>query len=467
MRKFYISFGIVLASVMIGCGSKDTESEKVQCASQGAVSNLTQESYKKEPEMIDFFCRQMNLSLDELTIIHNFSTESVPGSKECQFEIGVNQDVEHSGTYIIGHYPDGLWRIVKRLSNSEESELGFQSFGDADLYEQIYSSIQQEVPKENVLQPEIDSSTVCPYEETRLDTNAIWEAYSGYLNQDDQYMVSYIGDVSDGWRQGVFRDGKWVVKHMPSIRNQAEDYYYTGLPDDTMWYCNGKVIQVYNKESEQIAKMDIKKWQEKNGIQASEEDDAKIVRCQSAYAILYGKQQGVQKSFLVNVRTGKMIKVYEGTVYGTCIENKLYSCDENNIFKVYNLNTGEYEKYIDISSIKKEYGTGKRYIGYSQSLPGFFELYNFDIPGIEAYNASVKFDIYKGTLYFIYFSGVYRYNEKENKLEKILDGKKMLLYKEMYGSFTVGKEEQIYMLGFQGGGDDEGATDFLYLRKKG
>ena len=184
-------------------------------------------------------------------------------------------------------------------------------------------------------------------------------------------------------------------------------------------------------------------------------------------AILYGKQQGVQKSFLVNVRTGEMIKVYEGTVYGTCIENKLYSCDENNIFKVYNLNTGEYEKYIDVSSIKKEYGTGKRYIGYSQSLPGFFELYNFDIPGIEAYNASVKFDIYKGTLYFSYFSGVYRYNEKENKLEKILDGEKMLLYKEMYGSFTVGKEEQIYMLGFQGGGDDEGATDFLYLRKKG
>lgn len=71
-----------------------------------------------------------------------------------------------------------------------------------------------------------------------------------------------------------------------------------------------------------------------------------------------------------------------------------------------------------------------------------------------------------GEVYFSYFSGVYRYNREEKKLEQIVDGEKQKLFKDMFGSIAVGVDGKIYMLGFIGGGDDEGPIDFLYMTPK-
>ena len=51
-------------------------------------------------------------------------------------------------------------------------------------------------------------------------------------------------------------------------------------------------------------------------------------------------------------------------------------------------------------------------------------------------------------------------------LEKIVDSKNQKLFPDMHGEFQVGSDGKIYMLGFLGGGDDEGPIDFLYMTPK-
>lgn len=135
--------------------------------------------------------------------------------------------------------------------------------------------------------------------------------------------------------------------------------------------------------------------------------------------------------------------------------------------KITDWKTGEVRECLDLSPVIEEGKAEKNYFTYSKEEG---ELYTLEGQLGESFvssgNYSIKLSVYKDTLYICYYSGVYRYNSEKKVLEKILDGKKQPNFQKMYGNFDVGRDEKIYMLGFLGGGDDEGANDFLYLSKK-
>ncbi len=168
------------------------------------------------------------------------------------------------------------------------------------------------------------------------------------------------------------------------------------------------------------------------------------------------------------METGKEKKISSEHIRGRQDGDFLYSLDEEkHLFTVRNL-FGEIITCIDLQAILHEYMDGAHcayYDGLNHALKGFdSETPHYDIAGLFAGAVGgIRYDLYGGNVYFSYCSGVYRWNQEKNTLEKILDGSTCRYFSDMYGNFAVGKEESIYMLGYLGGGDDETASDFLYF----
>lgn len=485
-KRFFVGFIAAAMLILTACGVSEKETGKQEADTEGTAGEIRPEyvdAYEWDMRGIDFFCEVMGVQKDQITLNHNF-TDTVGLS--C-FDIGIEGNPDQSGTYIMQWYTDSEemeHKVINRqLSHKELDDRGIHvpfSSHARQVYEIIYDSAwEKEREGIDLVKPPIDDSFVQSYKETRLGTDPIWESYSGYIDSDGYYRVSYIGDVSDGWRQGIFKKGKWKTWQMPPIEDEGPDYYYFGGSDDRIWYYNyisdyymsrvtDTVLKVYNEKAKKIAEINTTEWVEKNGMK--NKNTVEVTALSGTMAIFRFKDmEDNDKCFLVDAATGEIKREYDRPLSGQCYGDYLYEYSGNgtDILKIINWKTGEITECLDLSGIRGEYEKAGNFIAYNTYInEGFSQLYNDEIPDIEAGRQPIRSCVYDGTLYLSYFSGVYRYNQKEKKLEKILNGEDHPEFQKMYGDFDVGTDERIYMLGFLGGGDDEGACDFLYLKKK-
>ncbi len=478
-RNIYKGILVCTLLLLTACGVQSQEMEKVNEVpkKQPGIREEYREAYEKDPDGIDFFCEYMEVEKDKLTLYHNFTDNN---GISC-FEIGVDKMPEKTGTYMMYQYTEEsdakkYWRLMRGVSDRELDDMRDRynlSHNNAlSIYEVLYDGIWEKgLDGLSPVKPEIDASGVKEYTETLLGTNPIWEAYSGYVNAEGDFCVSYVGDVSDGWRQGVFQDGKWKTWQMPALEDKGPDYYFFMGNDNRIWHYDSSsktLLRLYGKKGKVLGEIDVSVWMKKNGLVNKGFVDVVAVTDHEAI-FNFTDQEGRDRGFLVDVTTGKPEKEYASSIRGTCYGDYVYEyfSSGNDILKIVNWKTGECTGCLDLSGIRREYSRGGYYVGYLNVMDrGLRELTNDEIPGIEDGREPIRYCVYEDHLYFSFFSGVYRYNPEENKLEKLVDGSKLPKFQEMYGDFAVGKGESIYLLGFLGGGDDEGATDFLYLTKK-
>lgn len=482
-RNIYKGILVCILLFITACGARSQKVEKVnEVAKKETVKKEPEireeyrEAYEKDPEGIDFFCEYMEVEKDKLTLYHNFTDEN---GISC-FDIGVDKMPEKTGTYMMYQYMEEsdakeYWRLMRGVSDKELDDCGIHvpySNDDLSIYEVIYDEIwERGLDGLSPVKPEIDASGVKEYTETLLGTGPIWEAYSGYVNAEGDFCVSYVGDVSDGWRQGVFQDGKWKTWQMPALEDEGPDYYFFAGNDNRIWYYDSlskTLLRLYGKKGKMLGEIDVSAWMRENGLVTKGIVDVVAVTDREAI-FNFTDQEGRDRGFLVDVTTGESEKEYASSIRGACYGDYVYEYfgSGNDILKIVNWKTGECTGCLDLSEIRREYSRGGYYVGYLNVMDkGLRELTNDEIPGIGNGREPIRYCVYEDHLYFSFFSGVYRYDPEENKLEKLVDGSKLPKFREMYGNFAVGREESIYLLGFLGGGDDEGATDFLYLTKK-
>lgn len=476
-------FLIALLSVLCftACGKKETKKEvKKEVTGQTEKEKTVSDVSDGHTYLLERFCEVMDVEKKDLGLTFNYENEG-----NVSYDITVKGREDLAGTYVFVQYDNWL-RIARKITNQEKQErklVEVMGYDDAHrmLYEVLYDSEEAEV-KEHINKRgtartlPIDSSRVKKYKEEKLGTGDIWECWNGYINNDNHFMVSYYGDTSS-WTQGVFQNGKWITKQLPVPGGGYEYYYCSTFESDTLWYFNPykQKLKVSNKNAQIICDIKLSKWCEKNGV-GSVDDVIKLPNGKAIFNCLPDKWEGEDyrahfvrwetednaKAFLVDLKTRKVVKKFDRSIHGNYSAGKIYYFNNSaNLMEIINPETGETEELLDLSNVYNAGGYGVKYMAYNDVM-NCIEHIDFakcDYP--------VKCSINDGEVYFSYYSGVYYYNKKEQKLEQIVDGTKQELFREMQGSIAVDKDgEHIYMLGFIGGGDDEGPNDFLCMTKK-
>lgn len=486
-------FAGVLAAVVLtlpGCeGFEKTARDKVVTGAAveeskdvdvlGDGGQPVQEENEKYAEEIEFFCEALKVPKDQLTLYHGFSD---PNGNHC-LDIGVQGDLEKSGTFIIGWFFDYREeiehrRILKVVSDQELDDNGVHlSFSNKpfDVCKLVYDSRWEEklLGMEELVpvKPEIDDSFVKKYKETLLGTGSIWESYDGFIDDKGDYCVSYVGDVSDGWVKGVFDGKDWKCSRIPELQDEGADYNFFGGSLDGIWYYDyytEKILRGYASDGKKKVEMDVSQWVNDQDLPVKGNVEIHILNNRKAI-FSYKDDSDARHSVLVGLPEGTIERKYAAPFSGISQGDTLYEYlgPSMELCKMTDWKTGEVRECLDLSPIIEEGQAEKNYFTYNKETGDLFTLEGqLGESYVSSGNYSIKLSVYKDTLYICYYSGVYRYNSEKKVLEKILDGKKQPKFQQMYANFDVGKDENIYMLGFLGGGDDEGANDFLYLRKK-
>lgn len=458
-------------------GAAVEKSKEADALGKGGQPN--QEEYEKYADVIDFFCEAMKTSKDRITLYHNYTD---PYGADC-FDIGVLGDSEKSGTYLIGYYFDYLEErehrcIYKMVSDQELDDNGIHlpfSNKPFDVCKVVYDSSWEEklqgmrdvVP----VKPEVDDSFVKKYKETLLGTGSIWEVFDGFIDERGNYCVSYVGDVSDGWVRGVFDGKNWKCSRVPELQDEGPDYNFFGGSLDRIWYYDyfsEKILRGYAADGKKKVEMDVSQWVKDQGLPVKGNVGIHILNNRKAIFSYYD-DGAAGHSVLVDLSEGTVEREYAAPFSGISQGDTLYEYLGPGIelCKITDWKTGQVKECLDLSPIIEEAQADKNYRAYSKETGEFSDLESrLGVSYVSSGNYSIKLSVYKDTLYICYYSGVYRYNSEKKVLEKILDGKKHPKFQQMCANFDVGKDENIYMLGFLGGGDDEGANDFLYLTKK-
>ncbi|MCI8365035.1 MAG: hypothetical protein HFG34_08810 [Eubacterium sp.] len=437
------------------------------------------EDYEKYADAINFFCEAMNVPKDQLTLYDGFTDTK---GNYC-LDIGIQGNPEKSGTYVIGwflQYHEEIESrcILKIVSDQELDDNGVHlSFSNKpfDVCKMIYDSSWEEKLRgmENLVpvKPEIDDSFVKTYKETLLGTGKIWESYDGFIDEKGNFCVSYVGDVSDGWVKGVFDGKDWKCSRISELQDEGADYNFFGGTFDSIWYYDyytEKILRGYMSDGKKKVELDVSQWVKDQGLPVKGNVEIHILNNRKAIFSYYD-DAAERHSVLVGLPEGTIERKYAASFSGISQGDTLYEYlgPGMELCKITDWKTGEVRECLDLSPIIEEGKAEKNYFTYSRETGELFTLEGqLGESYVSSGNYSIKLSVYKDTLYVCYFSGVYRYNSEKKVLEKILDGKKQPQFQKMYGNFDVGKDEKIYMLGFLGGGDDEGANDFLYLTKK-
>lgn len=453
--------------------SNATVDEEVNDSQEKRAAEIEEKSrtaYLRNPDAIDLFCKVMKVEKKDLTLIYNFNTEE---NLTC-YDIGVKGKPDLAGTYIFTEYiekDDQVTRgIAKKVTSKEKEERNLkEKLGEkqcnAKLYEFIYHSDEAEdMGKDSAELLPIDTSHVKEYKEERFGTGDIWECWNGYINEDDNFAVSYYGDVS-GWTSGVFQNKKWTTRINSAIGDETEYHYFTDY--DMLWNFDSDTqrLQVGDKNGKEICDIQLEKWCEENDMpKGIVKEVTALSKEQAIFSCLPDyRKENEYKAFIVDLKSGKSKKSYDRKLGGINVNGLLYMFySYTNVLEVVDLETGESVETVDYSSITDSTDDSIEYVIYSDEMGAFCEVENGkgDYPVRHCVNRN------NGEVYFSYFSGVYRYNREEKKLEQIVDGEKQKLFKDMFGSIAVGADGKIYMLGFIGGGDDEGPIDFLYMTPK-
>ena len=417
------------------------------------VKEKGEDAYQKAPKCIDFFCENQKVRKEDLQLGYIFEKKDGKIKQHC-YEIQVLGEEGKTGRYIFC-YDEKKEQVVLLAKYMSEVDVS------THYYEVMYDKDKKEIKnKEEYQIPTILTGKEYEYEETLTDTDDIWECYNGYVNEQGEYATSYYGDTCD-WEQGVFRNEKWKVKAMEKPKH-LEDYYCDNATDGSLWYYNDKVLKVWSKDGKTKWVINISDWKEKNDMKGKGAVEITPLVEHRAIFTVEGKD-----SYLVNLKNGEIEFHYPFLVQGECFGKNVcqYNGSEEDLFQLVNWKTGKVKCRLNLSDIRYDPKGMKNYICYSLLRD---ECYFYQVDHEEINNAKKAIDccMYEDELYFSSGMGVYRYDEKENVLVRILDGDKYSKYRNMFSDFDVGKDEHIYMLGYYGFGDDEGATDFLYLTKK-
>lgn len=491
MRKGW-GFAGVLAAVVLtlpGCEGFEkpvreqvvtgaaVEKEK-EAEARKETSRPLPDDYEKYANEIDFFCEAMKVPKDQLILYDGFTDTN---GNHC-LDIGIQGDPEKSGTYVIGwflDYPEEIERrsILKVVSDQELDDNGVHlSFSNKpfDVCKLVYTSSWKEklqgmedlVP----VKPEIDDSFVKKYKETLLGTGSIWECYNGFIDVKGNYCVSYVGDVSDGWVKGVFDGKNWKRFRIPELQDEGADYNFFSGNLDGIWYYDyytEKILRGYAADGKKKVELDVSQWVKDQALPVKGSVEIHILNSKKAIFSYYDDGDA-RHSVLVRLPEGTIERKYAAPFSGISQGDTLYEYlgPGMELCKITDWKTGEVRECLDLSPVIEEGKAEKNYFTYSKETGELSTLENqLGESYVSLGNYSIKLSVYKDTLYICYYSGVYRYNREKKVLEKILEGKDLPKFQQMYADFDVGKDENIYMLGFLGGGDDEGANDFLYLTK--
>ena len=206
-------------------------------------------------------------------------------------------------------------------------------------------------------------------------------------------------------------------------------------------------------------------WYKKNHLEKDPTDKYNIVPLTREKAIFNCNLESKEKqaSYVVDLKTMKIERSFDVAMYGSYYDGIFYNFDnDKNILEMIDVETGETKEKLDYSAISEGIPESIHYRSYNEEMQelDYLEYWKGDEPIRYCVNENT------GEVYFSYFNGVFHYNKKTKTLEKIVDSKNQKLFPDMHGEFQVGSDGKIYMLGFLGGGDDEGPIDFLYMTPK-
>ena len=455
-----------LGITAVSCGKKETKPMQEQShQNTDEIKPASKQAYEECPEAIDYFCKTMGVKKQELNLIFNF--KSMYGN--YSYDVGVTGKPELTGTYIFtdtyAYTEDPVgerWYIAKKVTAREKKERNLEEkLGDwcnDYLYEEI---CPEETEKDSAaVKLSIDESTVKKYKEKRFGTDAIWECWSGEIDKNDRFSVSYYGDTS-GWKTGYFDGKKWKIQQHVAVGD--EQYYHYDTAAGLLWNFDGKRLTVGDQTGKTVYNFTMSEWRKKNEL----EEDPACDRCNimpltKTKAVFHCNLSEKDKvmSYIVDLRTLKVEKSFDRALYGSYYGGDFYNFDINKkTLEIVDLRTGETKEKVDYSAILEGVVETGIYLNYNEEMQGFVEA--DDNMGDESIRYCVNPNT--GEVYFSYFNGVFHYNQETKKLEKIVDSKNLKLFPEMCGTMEVGADGKIYMLGFLGGGDDEGPIDFLYM----
>ena len=455
-----------LSIAAVSCGKKGTEPTQEQSQQiKDEIKPVSKQAYEECPDAIDYFCSVMEVKKQQLNLIFNFKTPHGAYS----YDIGVDGKQDVTGSYIFftdiyketEDSEEETWSIAKKVTEAEkkernlEKELGFRC--NKNLYEKLNFEEPEEDPE--AVKLSIDESTVKKYDEKRLDTDAIWECWNGYIDQTDHFAVSYYGDTS-GWKTGQFDGKKWKMQQH-TVFGDGE-YYGYGAEAGLLWGFDGKRLMAGDKNGKTLYDFTISEWLKKNHLEQDATDKYTIERLTQKKVIFNRNLESKKRiaSYVVDLKTLKVERSFDRELCGCYYEGIFYRFDsDKNILELINLETGETKEKVDYSAISEGIPESIPYRSYNEEMQelDYIEYWKGDEPIRYCVNENT------GEVYFSYFNGVFHYNRETKALEKIVDSKNQKLFPDMHGEIQVGSDGKIYMLGFLGGGDDEGPVDFLYM----
>lgn len=242
-----------------------------------------------------------------------------------------------------------------------------------------------------------------------------------------------------------------------------EEYYHYAAGAGLLWNFDGKRLIAGDQTGKTIYDFTMAEWYKANHLKEERKVEGyNIVPLTKKKAIfnlnLYDQDRVM--SYIVDLKTKKAEKSFHQALYGCYYDGDFYHFDTNkNTLEIIDLKTGETKEKLDYSSISEGAPESITYLNYDGEMQGFVEVE--ESKGEETISYCVNPNT--GEVYLSYFNGVYHYNKEKKTLEKIVEAKDLKYFPDMFGNIEVGADGRIYMLGFIGGGDDEGPNDFLYM----
>jgi len=473
MKQILMSL-VIVSIILVGC--ENTEENKI----------------KELPEDVQVLCQYLGEKPENVIVSENKTKqkENKDDTIYASYIVNVKSNEEKSGYYCVSLHTKGERRyvhIAKEVKVSEREEKDIQWKKSTRLCYDLYEGPVDEVrkQKQEYIVPEIDKSQVKEYEVTR-ESYLTFTAGSGYLDEDNDYKVAYLGYPSSKWKIKEYSPNGWVkkkVKTSDEIPNTAPEFVHFGA-DETFWYKDEELLMVTDREGNVIGKLDLNQLKEEQAISDEELtvsylEDAKVI-----FSYLTEKHE--EKSILVDVKTGNVEKEYDMALVGETFGDKLVKYDQgSDCVEVIYWKTGTVLYQLDLNNIRllswedeERAPLEGKYIAYSEKGKdeiGFHSVYKEELKGYEKISCQpMRFSIYKNQFYIIYESGVYRYDETSETLIQILDGEKTSYFdlmcdvysvkeENVYADVVVGEDEKIYMLALWGNDEDE----FMYLEPKG
>ena len=474
MKRKFFALGMICSLLFVGCdGKKMSESTSIPMP----TFEENKEDYEDEIEPIQTpMPSKEELTSENVMALSNvlhIKLETIEVETCCSedgviyFKYHVNaEDKEKNGCYYIDkvEYKTGtkitIAKEVKKREIKEKNLPTELSYDCSVLCRLIYNGSLEGIHTTKNFDtyeiPVVDTSSLRNYETKRMevkdcyvyggmDIEGYFQTYTKYNKVKDR-----IGAVKSKYNKGfvVKKEKIMVPKNVSTPAFENFGYY----ANDQYWYNNSHFIEIYDAQQNQICSFHLSEWEKENNIQ--EEDYYQYIELPNAQMLVSFFREG--NSWLVDLKNGEIVKKYNyffaGKVYGDYVG--AWDREDSDLFTLINWKTGEAVLKLNLGEIRESYMGTENYVQFyvynsdEGEIHAIDSISNSDMPEAEQGMNDINFSMSGDTLYFLYHSGVYRYDGKTNKLTQLFNGKKQKVFKKTYcEEFYVGKDEGIYILG--------------------